>query len=129
MDYQFVKCYHPRHTFNRWTGEVVLTECGKCEACQLKKNIARKSRCMLENAAHRFCYFVTLTYENKYLPLCTLVEKKKTNLVVLPSPSLRTELIIPSTIRKPNLINTKLDIMMESISEKFILGLKLTNMP
>lgn len=62
---------------NRWTGEVILAECGKCEACLLKKNIARKSRCQLEDAAHRYCYFVTLTYENKYLPQCTLVLKKE----------------------------------------------------
>ena len=74
IDYQFIKCSNPRHIMNRYTGEEVLVECGKCEACLLKKNVSRKSRCLLENAAHRYCYFVTLTYENKYLPQCTLVE-------------------------------------------------------
>lgn len=77
MDYQFIKCSNPRHITNRYTGQQVLVECGKCEACLLKKNLSRKSRCLLENSAHRYCYFVTLTYENKFLPQCTLAEKKK----------------------------------------------------
>lgn len=126
MDYQFIKCFNPRHITNRYTGEEVLVECGKCEACLLKKNVSRKSRCLLENAAHRYCYFVTLTYKNKYLPQCTLVEKKKTRMVVTYIPSLRTRLIIPTSIRKPIHTIMNLAIMMENILAKSTLKRMLT---
>lgn len=126
IDYQFIKCSNPRHITNRYTGEVVLAECGKCEACLLKKNVSRKSRCLLENAAHRYCYFVTLTYANKYLPQCTLVEKKKTKMAVTFIPSLKTRLTIPFMTRIPTHTSMKHVIMMENIWAKCTLNRMLT---
>lgn len=70
--YKYIKCLHPQRVFNKYTGEFILAECGKCEACLMKKNLSRKTRCQLENISHKYCYFVTLTYSNEYLPLLKL---------------------------------------------------------
>lgn len=73
MKYEFVKCLEPRHITNIYTGKEILIECGKCEVCQMKKNIARTTRCKLETAVNKYTYFVTLTYDNKRLPLARLI--------------------------------------------------------
>lgn len=58
---------------NRYTGETILVECGKCESCLLKKSLAKKVKCQLESASHKYCVFGTLTFDNKHLPLVQLV--------------------------------------------------------
>lgn len=77
MSYSFVKCLNPRHITNRYTCEEILIECGKCEACLMKKSLASVTRCKLESSSHRFTYFATLTYANEHLPLVQLVECDK----------------------------------------------------
>lgn len=74
-DYGYIKCLEPRHIFNKYTGETILAECGKCEACLLKKSLASTMRCNLESSFHKFDVFVTLTYANKYLPKVRLINK------------------------------------------------------
>lgn len=75
MEYTSIKCLHPKRITNRWTGKEVLVECGKCEACLTKKNVARKTRCQLESMSHKYHYFVTLTYRRKFRPLIRIVHK------------------------------------------------------
>lgn len=75
QDYPFVKCLHPRRVFNKYTGEWVLADCGKCEHCRLKSSLGRRVRCELENLTHRYCYFITLTYANKFLPMMQLLPR------------------------------------------------------
>lgn len=76
-DFPFIKCLNPSRILNRYTGENVLVECGKCEHCRLKRSLASTTRCKIEAASHRFTYFVTLTFENKYLPCARLVFRKE----------------------------------------------------
>ncbi len=46
--------------------------CGKCIACRLAYSSMWGVRCYLESTLHRFNYFVTLTYDDKHLPLSEL---------------------------------------------------------
>lgn len=65
----FVQCLHPIRIFNKYTGEPIITSCGKCPACMLHKSSTMSLRCQLESITKRFCMFVTLTYDNDHLPM------------------------------------------------------------
>lgn len=53
--------YHPH--------EIIQIPCGKCIECRKAYAKQWSDRCMLELQDHEFSYFLTLTYEDKYLPL------------------------------------------------------------
>lgn len=72
MEYNFVKCLNPKRIRNKYTGEVIIAECGQCEACRLKQSYSRTQRCNLESLGNKYCFFVTLTYANEYVPMCRL---------------------------------------------------------
>lgn len=65
-------CIQQRWITNRITGIKVLVKCGKCEACQQEKASKRTTRINLETKIHvpqgRSTLFLTLTYENRYVP-------------------------------------------------------------
>ena len=63
-----VRCEHPRLIRNKYTGQMVEVPCGKCNLCVLNKCNVGTLNCSIEEASHRFCYFVTLTYANEYIP-------------------------------------------------------------
>lgn len=65
----FINCLHPRRVLNPYTKEYVLIECGKCKACMLKKASSMSLKCQLESLSHKFCMFVTLTFDNDNIPL------------------------------------------------------------
>lgn len=65
----FIKCYHPQIIVNKYTKEKLLVPCGHCHACLLSKSKHRSMLCDIEEQQHRYCYFVTLSYSNEFLPL------------------------------------------------------------
>lgn len=66
---RIVTCHHPRVIKNRFTNELVNVACGSCAACRLKKAARYTQLCKYESATAKYCYFVTLTYANEYIPL------------------------------------------------------------
>ena len=42
--------------------------CGSCAACRQKKSYSNKLKCDIESQYSKYCYFVTLTYSDDYLP-------------------------------------------------------------
>lgn len=67
-DYPFVRCLNPRKIKNPYTGESMIVPCGKCDACALEKSNYYSKLCDLEEQNNKFCFFVTLTYNNSYIP-------------------------------------------------------------
>lgn len=67
-DYIFTKCLKPRGIFNPYIREWVSVPCGHCKACLLSKSAYYKSLTTLEALSHSVTYFVTLTYDNHYIP-------------------------------------------------------------
>ena len=57
-------CYHPKNIINPYTGERQVVRCGKCNACRNQKAKHWVTRCDLESACHRFCWFVNLSYDD-----------------------------------------------------------------
>lgn len=68
-DYPLTKCYSPRVIMNKYTGELVEVGCGVCKACLLNRARKASMLCAIEEAEHRYCMFVTLSYAPKYAPM------------------------------------------------------------
>ena len=84
MKNPYLSCFKP---LTIWTSthEPVLVPCGKCPACLNKKRTALGLKLHLEELHSKFAYFITLTYDNDYLPLYHCVRSsKKVSLDVLP---------------------------------------------
>lgn len=68
IGYPLVKCYHPRHIQNKYTGQVIEVGCGVCKACLQQRASKLSFLCSMEEIAHKYCMFVTLTYSDDYIP-------------------------------------------------------------
>lgn len=61
-------CLHPKQIINPYTHELITVPCGHCTACIVKKNNHQAMLCSLEESEHKFAMFVTLTYDDNYIP-------------------------------------------------------------
>ena len=68
MDYPFTKCLHPIRITNKYTGEKIVTGCGKCRLCRANKGFRYTSLVTQESNAAKHVVFVTLTYAPEFLP-------------------------------------------------------------
>lgn len=62
------KCQHPVRIFNKYTQEWVLTDCGKCYGCMLRKKTRMTAACQSEAENSLYSFFVTLTYSDTFVP-------------------------------------------------------------
>lgn len=69
-------CLHPHKVLNRYTGETIIVPCGQCSACLLSKQIRNSSLCQIEATKYKFCFFVTLTYNQQSVPKFSLSAEK-----------------------------------------------------
>lgn len=68
MNYPFIKCLNPIWINNRSTGEPQLVGCGKCASCLNLRAQNLSLKCKLESKQHDYCYFITLTYDDTFVP-------------------------------------------------------------
>lgn len=61
-------CFHPINVFQRSAGKANLVPCGKCPGCLERKRQAWLLRAQQEMNDWKYCYFVTLSYDDAYLP-------------------------------------------------------------
>jgi len=63
-----VSCLDPQDIINPYTHEHLRVRCGKCRAC--RNALAKRwiNKLEQEKRAWKYCYFVTLTYDNNFLP-------------------------------------------------------------
>ena len=73
MDYPFTRCESPKFVHNRYTHEPIIVGCGKCRACVTRDADRKAFLCSIEESEHKFCAFVTLTYDNNNIPRFRLV--------------------------------------------------------
>ena len=72
VDYQKIaedfvlRCDHPLKVSHN--GVATYVPCGKCDACRLSASASVVRRIKSHALRYRYCYFVTLTYANEYLP-------------------------------------------------------------
>ena len=70
----FNRCEHPRVIQNKYTGDYVKVDCGQCPYCLIKKADRSTQKCDFVKYNHRYCYFVTLTYNTQYVPKMSLTQ-------------------------------------------------------
>nr|DAE25567.1 MAG TPA: Replication associated protein [Microviridae sp. ctSIq6] len=70
----FNKCENPRIVQNKYTGEFVKVDCGECSYCLIKKSDRATQKCNFVKFNHKYCYFVTLTYNSQYVPKMSLTQ-------------------------------------------------------
>lgn len=62
------ECLRPIRVLNKYTNEVLYVPCGHCHSC-IKNKANRDTSLAMNMSSHfRYCYFVFLSYTNKYLP-------------------------------------------------------------
>lgn len=71
MIQSFVKCLHPL-VLRDSRDYPYQVPCGKCVACQNNKRSSLSLKLRLEEYASKYCYFLTLTYDDDHLPLFSL---------------------------------------------------------
>lgn len=69
IKYPFISCLHPVRVLNKGTGEKMVVGCGKCAACRNLRASSLTLKCKLESKAHKYCHFITLTYDDTFVPL------------------------------------------------------------
>ncbi len=71
MIQSFVKCFHPL-VLRDPKGYPYQVPCGNCTACQNNKRSSLSLKLRLEEYTSKYCYFLTLTYDDEHLPLFSL---------------------------------------------------------
>ena len=62
-------CLHPKIVKNKYTGQVVVANCGKCEACIARRQVHLCNKFDAESQCWPYAVFFTLTYEDSFLPV------------------------------------------------------------
>ena len=61
-------CTKMKYVTNRYLGKSILVSCGKCSSCLQQKANARALRIRNHNVNSDLCLFLTLTYDNRFVP-------------------------------------------------------------
>lgn len=61
-------CRNSKYIYNQYIHKSLLVSCGKCDACLQQKANARANRIRNHGSEGSLCLFLTLTYDNKYVP-------------------------------------------------------------
>ena len=70
MIQSFVKCLSPL-IFKDFRGYPFQVPCGHCVACHNNKRSSLSLKLRLEEYSSKYCYFLTLTYDDDNLPIVT----------------------------------------------------------
>lgn len=62
-------CQNRSFITNKYTGARIAVDCGHCNYCIRKRARLASMRVKTAGSAFKYCYFVTLTYDNAHLPL------------------------------------------------------------
>lgn len=65
-------CRNPRIIENK-KGDLMKVQCGKCPDCMHRKSKHYETLINEEAKNHRFCYFITLTYDEEFVPRACVV--------------------------------------------------------
>lgn len=63
-----VNCTNPSWVYNKYTHERIFVDCGKCDACLNRRHERYVQAMIKEQKQHKYAFFCTLTYSDKYIP-------------------------------------------------------------
>lgn len=67
----FSTCQNQREIINPYTGDKIVVPCGCCDACYYSNSVISENKVLAQSLLSKYCYFVTLTYSNRYVPYFT----------------------------------------------------------
>lgn len=67
----FSTCQHQREVINPYTGDKLVVPCGCCDACRYSDSVIAENKVLAQSLYSKYCYFVTLTYANRFVPYYT----------------------------------------------------------
>lgn len=67
--YLYTECLHPHRVVNPYTTDILFVSCGRCAACIARKADVATAYAQNMASHFKFCYFVTLTYADIFLPM------------------------------------------------------------
>lgn len=73
QDQTIFRCFRPRKIVNPYSKEVITTSCGRCPACLVRKGNKKAMLCSIEEEDHKYCMFVTLTYNEENIPRASFI--------------------------------------------------------
>lgn len=74
MDFvPFVKCENPVKVYDR-KGNPSFVPCGKCQICEVQKHSHLSQLLQVEEQHSKHCAFITLTYDEEYLPVASFAD-------------------------------------------------------
>ena len=62
-------CLHPSRIRNPHTHLIEYVPCGKCDYCRMSRSSVWVQRIQQESLCWKYCYFVTLTYDDAHKPV------------------------------------------------------------
>lgn len=71
-----LSCRRPRVVDNR-RGQSVLVSCGKCPECLMRKSGRNTLLALQESSENKYCFFITLTYDDINIPVAMLKDKNE----------------------------------------------------
>lgn len=75
-------CLHPYRFFNPSTQSYMIQPCGHCYGCSNSRAVANDLLIQAHSNNYRFCFFVTLTFDMKSIPLGTFIDIGDTTYLV-----------------------------------------------
>lgn len=114
----FNQCENPQIIQNKYTGDFVKVDCGFCSHCLIKKADQSTQKCDFVKFNHKYCYFVTLTYNTPYVPKMRLrqIEDYMTEFLPARPPQsyraqLATRMLMDSRVNKniPDFMSAKVN--------------------
>lgn len=101
----FAGCLHPVRVLNKYTNQVVVSNCGRCAYCMRQR--AQRNELLLDIKTSEYsslgCFveFLTLTYHNDYIPLAEF--KDNGSIELLPRDSVLTYTTVNGKVRSVGL--------------------------
>lgn len=66
-------CENPTIVYNKYLRNYIQVPCGHCFACKNRRNNRWVLPLTIERTAWKYCFFVTLTYDNRFLPTVNIL--------------------------------------------------------
>ena len=67
-------CEHPVKVYNKYLGKEIIAPCGKCNTCRNRRSFNWVQRLERESLSWKYCIFLTLTYNEKFVPRLVKVD-------------------------------------------------------
>ena len=74
--YLFTECLRPQRIVNPYSHDVIFAPCGHCKSCIMNKSNFATAYAMNMATHFKYCYFVTLTYKDIFLPYLSVEDRR-----------------------------------------------------